>query len=327
MCTNISIPRKSKVLPLISARTMDWATKLPTAIAFVPRRQSFPELGQRGELRWKNRLAFIGAKSSGKYPRFWDGLNEAGLSAASLSLFCSKFPKPQAGTPLISSFNLVSYVLGNFSTIREVKDALSKLTVVNPNNDTYHYIISDRAGNHLIVEFVDEKMNTYTTDMGVLTNDPPYPWHIANQSLYEQLSLVDNRNTLCGEELAGSGQLGIPGDPTSQSRFVRGALLQRTAFIPADVQQSIGVARQILQTLSVPNGTAYLRQYRELYDWTQWGVLRDHTNLSYYFYTDFNSELYGIHLNELDFDATKETRIDIDQPNWYKDISKQFKSK
>ncbi|WP_028543686.1 linear amide C-N hydrolase [Paenibacillus taiwanensis] len=326
MCTNISIPRKSRSLPLISARTMDWATKLPTAITFVPRGQSFPELGQRGEIRWRNRLAFIGAKNSGEFPRFWDGINEAGLSAASLSLFCSIFPEPQANTPLLSSYNVVSYVLSNFKTIKEVKTALSKLTIVNSYNDAYHYIISDASGDHLIIEFINGKMKTYTTTRGVLTNDPPYDWHLTNLSLYEQLSLEDKCNTLCDEELGGSGQLGIPGDPTPQSRFIRGALLQQTAFIPNSVQESIGVARQILQTLSVPNGTVYLRKYKGLYDWTQWGVLRDHTNLSYYFYTDFNSKLYGIHFHELNLNARNQKQINIDQPSWYKDISDRFTS-
>jgi choloylglycine hydrolase len=261
------------------------------------------------------------------YPRFWDGLNEAGLSVASLYLGCSKFPDPRLGTSILYSFNLVPYVLGNFKNIQEVKTALSKLTIINPypfEDVPQHYIISDAFGNHLIIEFVNGQMETYTTTMGVLTNDPPYDWHLTNLSLYEQLSIKNKRNKLCDDELLGSGQLGIPGDPTPQSRFIRAAFLRNTAFQSKSIQQSIGVARQILQTLSVPNGTAYLREYKDLYDWTQWSVVRDHTNLSYYFYTDFNSKLYGIHLKKLDLNAPNQKQINIDQPDWYEDISIRF---
>ncbi|MDN4527244.1 linear amide C-N hydrolase [Fictibacillus fluitans] len=327
MCTNIVIPRKFKNDPLVSARTMDWAIELPTAITFFPRGQSFPEFKlSEEEIHWKNSLAFIGAVHPEKRT-IYDGLNEAGLSACGLSLFCSEYPERKSSSHILNTYNVVSYVLGNFKTIQEAKTALSKLTIINPFNDpllAQHFIISDISGNHLIVEFVNGKMKTYTTKLGVLTNDPPYDWHLLNLKLYENLSLEDTVK-LCGVGLGGSGQLGIPGDPTPQSRFVRAAFLQRTAFQPKDTQQSIGVARQIIQTLSVPAGTAY-GENSDFYDWTLWTVIRDHTNLTYYFYTDFNSKLCGVRLKKFDVNSKSQQQINIVQPDWYKDVSKRMKS-
>ncbi|NBJ67942.1 MULTISPECIES: linear amide C-N hydrolase [Clostridia] len=324
----MSIPRKSYQHPLISARTMDWSVKLPTSIDFVPRGQAFPEIRESGEMEWENKLAFIGAGLKSLKPGwdtlyYWDGLNEAGLSIASLFLGCSEYPEPPSSTTLLSNINVVAYVLGNFKNLKEVETGLTKLTIIKNTSfeDSYHYIIRDLSGNHLIVEFINGKMRTYKTPLGVLTNDPPYKWHLENLSLYEHLTLEDKCNAICGFEIAGSGQLGIPGDPTPQSRFVRAAFLQQTAFLPKNLQQSIGVARQILQTLSVPVGTVYLRKYEGFYNWTQWSVLRDHTNLSYYFYTDFNSNLYGTHFHKLDLNAPNKVKFNITQSDWYQDIT------
>ncbi|WP_088226002.1 linear amide C-N hydrolase [Desulfosporosinus sp. FKB] len=329
MCTYISIPKQSNGT-VITARTEDWLIKLPSIVNFVPCGQSFPEIkGYVPQIHWENKYGFIG--SGCKYERmpinYFDGLNEAGLSAASLWLGCSKFPEPKLDTPMLYNSNLLPYVLGNFKNIHEVEAALTKVTIisVNPGN-LQHYIFSDTSGKHLIVEFINEKMRTYTTEMGVLTNDPQLDWQRTNLSLYENLSLENNPNLFCGAELSGSGQLGIPGDPTPQSRFIRAAFLRQTAFQPQNTQEAIGIARQILQTLAIPSGTVLNNGSITIYDWTQWSAFRDHTNRSYYFNTDFNSKIYCIHLNKLDFDVSKQRRINIDQPDWYEDISKTFES-
>ncbi|MGP4077070.1 linear amide C-N hydrolase [Halobacillus sp. K22] len=332
MCTNISIPRKSIRFPLISARTMDWVEVLPTSVDFIPRGQSFPETREPGEIQWENKLAFIGAGLKPLKPErdtryYWDGINEAGLSAASLYLGCTEYPRTKKDVPLLTQVNVVSYILGNFQKIGEVEKALSEITIIGSTifeGANFHYIFSDPSGNHLIIEFIGGEMRTYKTTLGVLTNDPPYDWHLNNLALYEHLTLKDKCNSICEEEITGSGQLGIPGDPTPQSRFVRSAFLQQTQFFPDNLQQSIGGARQIIQTLAVPVGTVYLKNFEGVYDWTQWSVIRDHTNLSYYFFTDFNTNLYGFHLGELDLNARDKVRININQPLWFLDITQKF---
>ncbi|MEQ7050988.1 linear amide C-N hydrolase [Paenibacillaceae sp. P-4] len=332
MCTNISIPRKSKKGGIVSARTMDWTLKLNSIVNFVPRGQSFPEANLPGdEMKWKNKYGFVGAGDPIEDFIFYsDGLNEHGLSVAGLWLSCSKYPMPRPGAPILYNSNFVPYLLGNYKNTHEVKAALADLTVINISElypSAYallHYIISDASGNHLIVEFTEGEMKIYPSKLGVLTNEPTYPWHLVNQELYQHLSLENNAQTSCGSELYGSGQLGIPGDPTPQSRFARSAFLQKTTFRPANTKQSIGLARQILQTLTVPSGTVYNMGSSTIYDWTQWCVYRDHTNRSYYFNTDFNSKLYGIHLTQLNLDASEQSRIQIERPAWYEDITKAF---
>jgi choloylglycine hydrolase len=345
MCTNITIPRESKEEPLISARTLDWfATSVEDntinwSVNFVPRGQSFPQADLPGEISWTNKYAFVGVGTEGiMIPIVYaDGLNEKGLCAAHLSLFTSKYPKPKPGVPILYNANMVPYILGNFKNIYEVKEALLELNVVNMNellpkddfSTLLHYIVTDANGNSLIIEFVDGEMRMYTNRMGVLTNDPTYDWQLTNNQFYQQLSVDNITTTICGEEVSSIGQLGIPGDPSPRSRFVRAAFLRHTAFRPQNISEAIGAARQILQTLSVPIGTMVVTDPSlpaGSMDWTQWSVIRDHTNLSYYFYTDFNSNLYGIHLGQLDLNASKQTHIDIMRSKWYKDVTQELEA-
>lgn len=335
MCTNLTIQRKSNNEPMISARTMDFGFVLPTKIQFVPRHQSFPEVPLPGEIQWKNKYGFIGTvhRISGE-TGYSDGLNEEGLSAASLWLQCSKYPSRKSAPPILCNHNIVSYVLGNFKNIDEVKAALSKVTIIDigkPFKTPLHFIISDTYGNHLIVEFIGGKMKTYTNQIGVLTNDPPFDWHLTNLCNFKNLSLKNSPNH-CGDiDLYGSGQFGSPGDPSSHSRFIRAELLSHSTFKPKDSQQSIGLALQILRTIAIPCGTVNFSSNKPEpdkpgFDWTLWGVIRDHTNRSYYFFSDFNSKLYGIHLKDLDLNGSKPKQIDIIQHKWYVDITNKLSS-
>lgn len=332
MCTNLTIQRKSLDEPMISARTMDFVQELPTKIQFVPRLQSFPYKPLQGEISWKNKYGFIGIlhSVSGEMG-YSDGLNEVGLSAASLWLDSGIYPKPISGAPILSDHNVVSYILGNFKNVNEVKEALSKVIVIDtelPFPTPLHFIISDASGNHLVVEFVNGVMKTYINKIGVLTNDPPYDWHLTNLCNYKNLSLTNNACHCDSGELYGSGQFGSPGDPSPHSRFIRAELLSRSTFHPENIQQSINLALQVIQTIAIPCGTVNMntnsRPSEIGYDWTQWIVIRDHTNCGFYFCSAFNSKLYSIHLDKLDFNYPNPKYIDIKQPDWNEDITHIF---
>ena len=332
MCTNLSFANRSHECPVISARTMDFPVELTTFVRFIPRRQEFPETPKPEEMHWRNRYAFIGVAHTmpGLFVQAYsDGLNEAGLSAACLWLEGSEYPKPRSGVPILYNANLVSYILGSFRNIAETEEGLNQITVVgisNPIETPVHLVITDASGNHLIVEYVAGEVKTYRSSTGVLTNEPTYDWHLTNLKNYVNLDLVNNPKKVDnGGELFGSGQLGSPGDPTSASRFIRADLFSRSLFKPESIQQSIGLAAQVIGTLAVPCGTEVASGPDPYYNWTQWVVIRDHTNCGFYFYSAFNSALYGIHLRELNPHAADREEIDIIQPNWYTNITGRFR--
>jgi choloylglycine hydrolase len=335
MCTNISIPRKTKDEPLITARTLDFGKQIPTTLKFMPRQQSFPKVALPDEIKWKNKYGFLGmAANLYHIPSisYIDGMNEVGLSAAALWLPGSDYPKARPGTPVLYNISLVSYVLGNFRDVDEVAEALTRITVIEANKSKVslthpplHFIITDAQGKHLVVEFMNGEMQTYRSKSGVLTNAPSYDWHLTNLSNYENLSVNNNPSNWWGQEINGSGQIGAPGDATPPSRFIRAEFLDQTAFQPANLQENVGVHLQILQTLVVPHGTVLNSDSEAEADYTQWSIVRDHSNRSVYFCTDFNNTLYGIHLDKLNFNSREPRQIDIVQPNWYFDISDCFR--
>lgn len=333
MCTNLTIQNKLRDKPMISARTMDFVPELKTKIYFYPREQSFPETAQPGEMKWINEYGFITMTHT--YPGvpghgFSDGLNEEGLSAAALWLEITKYPEPEHDKHMLYNINLVSYILGSFKRVDEIINVLKDITVADFSRVSkearlpLHYIISDITGKHLIIEFINGEMKTYMNETGVLTNEPAYDWQQQNLFNYENLKLINNPKPCWGDELYGSGQIGMPGDPTAVSRFVRAEFLSQNEFHPKNIQESIGAAFQIIQNLAVPCGTVYLSGEKDKYDWTQWCVIRDHTHRSIYFYSAFNSRLYGIHMKELDMDDFKKRYINVIQPNWYVDVTRKM---
>ncbi len=194
-----------------------------------------------------------------------DGINEAGLSIASLWLPVSQYPLSQSSTnPVIYNSNLVDWALGNFDTVESLQSAINSITVANINeivsqlNLPLHYVVSDSSGANIIIEFTNQSMQVYESNNAVLTNAPAYPYH--------------NVATPLGSIL--------PSDFASASTDK-----------PEDL------------------------------DYTQWGVIRDHKELVYYFFTQFNNNLFSVDLKKIDFSQAQASTVSVIQPNWQTDIT------
>ncbi|TYP74133.1 linear amide C-N hydrolase [Paenibacillus methanolicus] len=332
MCTNLMLRTDTPGHPVISARTLDFGQKIPTYATIMPRGQSFPRIAAPGALSWRSTYGYAGmALEIAGLPAasYIDGLNEAGLSAAALWLPGSSYPTPDqaGGRPTIYSIELVEWILGCFGTVDEVKEALAQVTVLDIrrvapgySKPPLHYIVSDAAGRSLIVEFMGQSMQLYTCGNGVLTNAPSYDWQLINLSNYENISLVNSPRIWWGQELNGSGQLGLPGDPTPPSRFVRATALQQSGYGPSNEQHGVGLANQLIRSLAVPYGTILPAAPGGDGDHTQWAVIRDHRRRDYYFWSAFNPTLFKISLASLDLSAISPKRTPVDQPNWHVDL-------
>lgn len=340
MCTNflLNFPN-GNVSTYISARTLELEGDMSSSFYQVPRAQSFPLVRTTGAgawLTWTNQYGFVGIASPSVFstlPCFMDGMNERGLSAAALWLPGTAFPA--AGStklPQVQFTDLTAWALGQYATVAEVQAALPGISVVGPavptgkDDDGYipiHFIISDATGASLILEFVGGEMRSYTSSTGVLTNAPPYDWQLTNLANYANLNVVGDSETsiLNTEPPLGSTLLGMPGDIMSASRFIRAATLtQGIGLLPADgsgwlpapggkgssggVQTVVNTAMQLIQMIqSTPYGTALVKTDAgpAVGDWTMWSVVRDHTNLVFYFTTAFNGILRAIDLTKLNF--------------------------
>lgn len=169
-----------------------------------------------------------------------EGINEAGLSAG-LFYFphYGKYPAYDStrNDRTLSDLQYVAWILSQFSSVDEVKAATQTVRVVSIDpsvGSTVHWRIADATGKQVVLEFIDGEPRFYDNEVGVLTNSPDFPWQITNLNNYVNLHPGNAEAQRIGNVRifpfgAGSGFLGIPGDVTPPSRFVRIAFYKATA--------------------------------------------------------------------------------------------------
>ncbi len=306
MCTDLRLVQLKELH--ISARTMDFAYELGSTVAVVPRGQEWAATSTGNDatpLQWTNALGFVGMTAFGFDTYFADGLNEAGLSVGTLWLPETKLPTAASvgeAAPAIDFVNLAGWFLGTCRTVADVKAALETVQIWNaPVKDlwpadraapaelaplmdwafTEHLAFHDADGGDLVIEFLDGTAQVHDNPAGVLTNSPTFPWHITNLRNYIGLTNVEDKPyNLMGMPVVatgnGSGLLGMPGDVTPPSRFVRATVLTQVASSVADARAAVNQAFHSLDLVSVP------RHLAASGDYTQWYVARDHDNRLYY---------------------------------------------
>jgi choloylglycine hydrolase len=317
-CTGISLAAKdgSRVV----ARTVEWAaTPMQCGYVVAPRghkHRSYTPSGENG-LSYGTIYGYVGIYTEYE-PFVVEGVNEAGLSAG---LFF--FPQYGEYAPYDSSNNdktlcdmqFVSWVLSQFSSIDQLKDALDEIDLVTLNNKigAVHWRIAEPGGRMVVLEFTGGKPNFYENTLGVLTNAPGFNWHITNLNNYVNLepgSASDNtiKPGIILKPLGhGSGMLGLPGDFTSPSRFVRATFYQTTAPVLKTGFDTVVQAFHILNNFDIPIGSQHLRADipEGLPSATQFTAATDQTALKLYYRTAWNSNIRCINLMDIDFQKVK----------------------
>ena len=166
------------------------------------------------------------------YPLYYDAMNERGLAMAALN-----FPESavyggvREGKVNLASYELITWVLSSASSVREVVRLLENVNVTGDSVSAelaatpLHWMISDKRGS-ITVEAVAEGLRVHENRFGVLTNEPPFPYHEAHVADYMHLTSSAPTNVLAPDVRLepysrGMGAIGLPGDYSSASRFVR----------------------------------------------------------------------------------------------------------
>ena len=316
-CTGITL--KSKDGATIAARTIEWAESVMTTMyVVVPRHEMLQSLTPDGMdgVKFKTRYGFVGLAVEQK-EFMVEGINEKGLSAG---LFY--FPNYGEYQPYdasvkdrcLADFQVVAYVLGECSTVDEVKEALKRVRIINidPRSSTVHWRFTEASGRQVVLEIVDKKMHFYENPLGVFTNSPGIEWHWTNLNNYINLqpgTLPEhNFGPLVMKSFGhGSGLLGLPGDFTPPSRFVRATFFQLTAAQQPVAQESVFQAFHILNNFDIPTGSEqpWGKAQANVPSATQFTVASDTHNCKLYYRTMYNSNIRCIDLNAIDFERVK----------------------
>ena len=332
---------------IISARTMEFGYDVQSAVVAIPRGKKFvspapPIQKNKTGLSWKNQYGYVGIDVFGEEVAVFDGLNEAGLAFS--ALWYEKDTQYQDVAPhetdqALAHTLLGSWILGNFATVGEVKEAIKKikvfgLPVPKMGIPPIHIAVYDEKGGAIVIEYDQGQLHIYDNPLGIMTNAPTFPWMMTNLRQYVGMSVeMAKPQDYAGVELLptghGSGMFGLPGDITPPSRFVRMAVMTHFAAPVPDAQGALNLAQHIIYTLDITKGMVVDKDSSGKIvssETTQWVSFRDLTNKIFYFRTYDNFTLRKIDLNQLDFTTVQATPLTADD-ELIIDVTERLKKK
>lgn len=292
MCTSLQLTCEDQ--SIIYGRTMEFSTDLHNDLVVVPAGifyQGHSAFDCQNGKQWQNLYGFCGI-SALNFPLVVDGINTEGLAVGVLFFPNYADYQPVASDPsqTLSCNELAAYILGNFADVAEVKAALPSLNIVGvpfiPGTKPYplHYTVHDAQGNCLVIEYVGGQLTMFDNPVKVLTNSPPFDWHLTNLKNYINLSVNNVPDMeIDGVNLVGLGQgtgmLGLPGDFTPPSRFIRAVVFSQSSVPSATAQEGIFHMFHLLNQFDIPKGvtrsTGTLTQKIEYTQWSAVGNLAD----------------------------------------------------
>lgn len=303
----------------VNGRTVEFATVIDMYAAVIPRNYTFTGKTPSGEgLVYKSKYAAAGIYCF-DYKVLMDGMNEKGLTAAAFYFpgyadYASITKTNQSKA--LSPVEFPNWILTQFATIDEVKAALSNVviapTVIESWGSTpapFHYVVYDQNGKSIVIEPLDGKLIVYDNPIGTITNSPTFDWHMTNLRNYINLTPFNaNPITLRGVKLApfgqGSGMVGLPGDFTPPSRFVRAVIFSSTATPSKNSKESVNQAFHILNQFDIPVGVAREKQGNRIEtDYTMLTSVKEPETLRYYFKSYEDQNIKFIDLKKFDLDA------------------------
>lgn len=315
-CTGISL--FSKDASFISGRTIEWGgSELPSFYVVSPRGQEFIGLTPAGEhgLSYKSQYGWVGLAVVRK-EFVAEGINEAGLSCG---LFY--FPgygeyahyDPSLDKSTLADMQLVSWMLSCFKSVDEVKSAINSIHIVSvvpeQGSATIHWRLSDASGKQVVIEIINGgEIHFYDNTVGVITNAPGFQWHLTNLNNYVNLFPGSAPSIkLSGKILsplgAGSGMLGIPGDFTPPSRFVRIAFYRATAPQLKTGFETVIQCFHLLNNFDIPIGIEHPEgEIVDIPSATQWTSVINISERKIYYRTAYNATIRCIDLRIINFE-------------------------
>ncbi|MDE6677241.1 MAG: choloylglycine hydrolase [Clostridia bacterium] len=258
MCTAATYSTKD----FYFGRTLDYEFSYQEEVTVMPR--NFPLPLRDGEAL-KNHYAMIGMAFVQEIPLYYDAVNEKGLCMAGLNFVGNAHYNDAVPDKInIAQFELIPYILGKCASVDEAVKLLANMNITNrPYSDKLpvaqlHWIIADRK-RAVVLENVRGGMKIYDNPAGVLTNNPPFDEQMFHLNNYMGLSPRQPKNTF-SEKLPlsaysrGMGALGLPGDLSSQSRFVRVAFTKMNAVSGTSEEESVNQFFHILGSVEQQRG-------------------------------------------------------------------------
>ena len=340
-CTGIQVTAEDG--SVVNGRTVEFGALIDTSVAVVPRGYEFKGLTTLGDgKKWKSKYASMGMVIL-DYDVIVDGINEKGLSCA--SFYFPGYAEYSVTTKenqsiSMSSSDIIQWILSMFENVDEVRKAIENNEVAispiltpgfPPQVQPFHFVVYDNTGKSIVFEPIDGKFKIYDNPTGVITNSPTYDWHMTNLSNYVNLSANSAKDIKLTKTTIkalgqGSGMLGLPGDFTPPSRFVRAAAFTASAIPKKTAEKAVMQVFHILNSFDIPVGAARTVIDGVIHsDYTMLTTARDSKNMRYYYKTYDDQNIKVLDMKDFDLDAKKIIKLHTLTDQSFIDVSKKLK--
>ncbi len=316
MCTALCLKTKDHYF----GRTLDLDRSYGEEICVLPRNRQivFKMLGDLSV-----HYAMIGmATVVNDVPLFYDGTNEYGLSMAGLNFPGNAYyGKLALGKENIAPFEFIPRILCVCKTVEEAKDVLARTNIADISfseqlpSSPLHWIIADKES-CIVVECMKDGMHIHDNPVGVMTNNPPFPYQMENLEKYSYLknnneNVVRNDNLPYVDYCQGLGAVGLPGDVSSMSRFVRIAFNKVNSVCANDEKSSVGQFFHLLSSVEMVKGACKTDEG----DWDITGYTSCvNADKGLYYYTTYNNRRINcVNMYKTDLDSDKISRFPLVQ--------------
>ena len=290
-------------------RNLDYEVSYGESVAVTPRKYKFvfTEAGECAE-----HYAMIGmAHVSGGYPLYYDAVNEKGLCMAGLNFAKSAvYHSSTDGKTGVAQYEFIPFILGQCDNVYSAKELLGRITVTGTEFGSFptaklHWMIADRD-ECIVVESTSDGLHVYDNPAGVMTNEPPFPIQLFSLNNYMNLSPLPPKNSFSKdipltEYSRGMGAIGLPGDLSSQSRFVRAAFVTANSVSGEGEEESVSQFFHILKSVEQQRGCCVLDGGK--CEITLYSTCCNAERGIYYYTSYDNSTITGVDMGRENLDA------------------------
>lgn len=308
MCTAVTYQTRD----FYFGRNLDYEFSYGESVVITPRRFRLP---MRHVKALNSHYALIGmAHVLDDYPLYYDAVNEKGLCIAGLNFVGNAvYARPEEGCRNIAQFELIPWLLGCCASVDEAEQLLNQIrltdTAFRPElpASPLHWLMADR-NRCVVIESVSDVLHVYENPVGVLTNNPPFPMQLFALNNYRHLSPDTPKNTFASQlplqaYSRGMGAMGLPGDLSSQSRFIRAAFVRANALSNESEEASVS---QFFHTLgAVEQQLGCCRLENGQYEITLYSSCCNADRGIYYYTTYENRQITAVNMHHVDLDGTK----------------------
>lgn len=254
------------------------------------------------------------ARMESNFPLFFDAINEHGLAMAGLNFpdFCVYSPVDPKRKNL-APFELIPFLLGTCATLSQAEAMLRDIclcdTAFSPalQNTPLHFMLCSREGAR-VIERTADGLKIYANPIGVMTNSPPFPYHLQRLADFMGLSCAPAQDRFGGDYplhaySRGMGAIGLPGDLSSSSRFVRAAFARANSRCPQETTARVMQLFHLLDFVAFPRGSVRLADDQD--EITVYSCCMDLKDKTYYYKTYDNSALTAVRMQDMDGDVLR----------------------